>query len=414
MPINFDIIEIGAIRPIYKKKEFFLMKHTIFLLIFTYFCIVLQSCVAMEYQQKELSLIKELSTIKTNSNVFYLTNEIILISDFKGLHLLDMFNQDITTIKETKYHCNIAINQNKSQIAFATFPSLHSEKKLLEIYDIPIKKTKELGTFFINTLAFNPHNNDIFLGSSIKTQEKITNISRKNNHLNHISTDFVFHPQKNLLCVIESGFISIYNSNDLTIKPKKIYLHCKNIRYYVDNKRSPISSEGIIAIKSSDETTIFLINLNEANTDQSSYISPKKIKGLMNEQFDHISFYPKNSILITLSTLYHYPVPHYTPQKHATYLKFWNTTSLQSICIIPLPTNIMRTTLYDVSPDGKSIIIKFNDNNYNLYAIPEKIHYESIKKAVYSLLAIKKYSNCYQTFPTDIIQYIFSLYWEAM
>lgn len=360
------------------------MKYKILCLIFIYSFITTQSCTAMEEQSKPLVFIKKLENIPRGARVTHLTDKTIIIKNTGGCYLMNIDSEEIASISNKLG--TMILHPNKQKIAY-----IYENK--LQLYTIKTKKSELLTpSYSIDSLAFNPHDNKIFLYSQdyhIKNKLDPDSVHAIDNNIVIIPYPcFAFHLKKPILCapniIRDCYYVSTYHVNDLITK-------LKNVKLPEFCSHHEISTEGIAAFIEQNKSKIYIIDLNNNND---------TFKTLRNVHNPCMRFYQNSSILMTVSI----------SNKTQAVLYFWDTKTLQCVYEALIPS-ICYTEI--ISLNEKNIILKTCIDDYELYAIPDKVRYEGRKQFFnFLLFSLKDYADR-NHLPIDIVRYIIATYWNA-
>lgn len=357
-----------------------LMKYKQFLLSFAYFCVVIQLFYAMEEKSNSLQMIQQLIPIKqltsiTHRNyIRYLTDDTLMMRNERGCSIINI-TEDKDVVKIGTGSCFYAVkSQDGKKIAL-------SDHETIQIYDVQtnILEWEKKEKLPICSFVFNPLDNNIILRlydatkhNSIFVRRNLKNNDDKKNDIItcHGHMHFKFHPKKPIMYVVEIvGSIWEYNLLHRTIGQKMALDYSPN--------GFKISHEGTIALGEQSRNFIFIIDFNVDT------IMHRSLKSVENERFLTMSFYPRGSVLATISKLLNISGKNIIRYWDLKTLKFMHESYMTDCNII---------WNFSFSPHGKEFLLVF-DNKSEIYSVPfvEIIYKEGTKeKFPYLLFVIKK------------------------
>lgn len=365
------------------------MKYTVFFLSIIYFFSAVQMCSAMGNRNNTLEIIKKLP-IPCSYAAQYLTNDTIVIAHKGGCGIVDIKSgKQIQKISDLPT-VNVAVHSNKKEIVLSGY-------KVMEIYDLEVNKQKwfKEEEQSLYGIFFGPSENDVFF--CVDGGLRKPNIIKIFNYVSDSCGGSMavekgsigFCPAKHIMCVVPDqpkNVLSIYNLSNLTLQRKVILLDrfsvpCDNIFNFCR-----ISSDGIIAVSESEQNFIEIIDTN-VDDRKSRYIEGEK-----DEVFLFKYFYPKGSVLLTLSKIL-----------SARKMRFWDVKTRQSIYTSVLTGDYNWCRNCDFSPDREKVIFTFA-NEYVIARVPFEVKYENITedKFLYLWFLLKNIKQQGQEIPEEI------------
>lgn len=344
------------------------MRYNLFVLIIIYFFIMTQPLYVMEEKTINTSF-KGLIYLFKN-NVFDCRDMIIYNNKNK---------KEYKTIEGLDAPVDFIVHPSKKKIAFFYNNSV-------KVYDIKknciiksFESTNQWCTY--RSVEFNFFNKDILLKlfdaknkkSFVNIYNFDTNIYYDIKNLQRYSgaTHFLLHPQKSILCIIESGYLQTFNYKQWD----NVQLTQQNLKY-IPNK-CVVDHEKFVALRHSNNLTVSIINLDNL-ADQSLYIKSESDK-----EFLSVLFYPKKSILVTITR-----TTSLVPAK--TFIQYWNILNRECIESVELTSRDYGCKFY-FSRNGKKIFIYSTDGSLYKYQVPwQKLNYACKRDKLLCLWFIAK------------------------